>query len=378
MTNRLVTGGAERMLVALARAMDADRVTPVVACLKEAGPLASHLTDVGVRVHADLLRHKADVFVIDRLTRLFRQERIDAVCAVGSGGDRMFWSTLAAHQTGRACIVWSHVHPCPGHLAFERANRALYRSVDRFVALGERHRRALIRLENVPAGRTVVIRNGIDAAAFDRPDLRAEGRRRLGVPGDETVAIGIVANLRPEKRHDAFIEAARRLSGRYPQAVFHVIGGGPEEPTVRELADRSGLDGSRLRLHGERRDVDVVLQGLDIVCLCSEWQECLSIVMLEAMAAGKAFVGPALGSMDEVLVEGRTGRFVRPGDPASLTQVLGELIDDPEQRRGLGERARRKVQTEFRVEQMARGFEDLTLSLRRRRRGQHRRPCRVR
>ncbi len=378
-TNRLVTGGAEQMLVALARALDRRRVMPVVACLKEPGPLAAELEREGVPVHAHLLRHKADVFVIDRLMRLFRQERIDAVCAVGSGGDRMFWSTLAARRAGRPCIVWSHIHPCPGHPGFERPNRALYRQVDRFVALGRRHREALVRREHLPAGRVEVIRNGIDVEAFDCPNRRSEARRRLGlVDGGSSddggallnggpVAVGIVANLRPDKRHDVFIEAARRLAKPFSQAVFYVIGGGPEERAVRRWADGSRL-GDRLRLLGERDDVDVLMQGLDVVCLCSEWQECLSIVMLEAMAAGRAFVAPAVGSLDEALIDGETGRFVRPGDPVSLERVLAELLADPAQRLSLGQQARAKVRAEFRAEHMARRFEDLVHSVVRRRR----------
>lgn len=370
-TNRLVMGGAERMLIALARSLDRRRVVPVVACFREAGPLAEHIEQADITVHAELLRHKADVGVIERLIRLFRQERIDVVCAVGSGGDRMFWSTLAARKAGRACVVWSHVYPTRGHRGFERANRALYRCVDRFVALGERHRRVLSRLENVPAGRIEVIRNGIEVEAFDRPDLRPEARRRLGMPNDETVAVGIVANLRPEKRHDVFIEAAGRLVGRRTRPadqpgtkpVFYVIGAGPHETLVRQWAEKSGLPSDRLVLMGERHDVDVLMQGLDIVCLCSEWQECLSIVMLEAMAAGRAFVGPKLGSLDEALIDGVTGRFVRPGDTESLTQVLSELIRDPAQRAALGRGGREKVIAEFRTEHMAQGFERLTQSL---------------
>ena len=363
MTNRLVTGGAERMLITLARSLDRRQVTPVVACLKEPGELAPELQEAGVVVHADLLRHRADVFAIDRLVRLFRQERIDVVCAVGSGGDRMFWSVLAARQAGSACIVWSHVYPTRAHPGFERANRALYRSVDRFVALGARHRQALVWLENVPAGRVDVIRNGIDVDAYDRPDLRDEARRRLGLDDDEAVAVAILANLRPEKRHDVFIKAARRLAHRYPQAVFYVIGTGPEEASVLEWAARSGIPSRQLRLLGQRDDVQVLMQGLDIVCLCSEWQECLSIVMLEAMAAGRAFVGPAIGSLDEALVDGQTGRLVRPADPDSLERVLAELIADPAQRSALGQRARAKVLAEFRTEHMARAFEGLVASL---------------
>jgi glycosyltransferase involved in cell wall biosynthesis len=357
-TNRLAVGGAEQMLVTLAKALDRHRVIPSVACFKDAGPLASGLEAIGVRVHTHLLAHKYDALVIDRLARLIRSEGIDVLCAVGSGGDRMFWSTLAARHTGRACIVWSHLSPRSGYMGFERSNRAIYRWVNRFVASGRRHRLLLIREENLPAGRTVVIRNGIEVEKLDRPDLRDEGRRRLNVPDPKCVAIGIIANFRRYKRHDVFVEAASRLVRRHPQAVFYIIGTGHDEPTIRGWMVNAGLTGQELRLLGERDDLLTLIQGLDVVCLCSEW-ECMSIVMLEAMAAGKAFVGPAIGSLDEALIHGQTGLMIRPADAVSLANALEELIVDPVRRTSLGRQARTKVMAEFRSEIMARAFEDL-------------------
>jgi len=362
-TNRLATGGAEHMLITLARLLDRRRVVPLAACLQEPGPLACQLEAAGVGVHTYLSRHKADVFTVDRLTRLIRRESIDAICAVGSGGDRMFWSTLAARQTGIPSIVWSHVYPYPGHLGFERTNRFLYRCVDCFVALGRRHRLALIRREHIPAGRVMVIRNGIEVDRLDRPDLRAEGRQRLGLGAADAVAVGIVANLRPDKRHDVFIDAASRIAGERPDAVFYIIGGGAGESSVRRLIRDSGLSDERLRFLGERTDLPLLMQGLDVVCLCSEWQECLSVVMLEAMAAGRAFVGPAIGSLDEALIDGHTGRMIPPADALALAKVLTELIADSDQRLRLGRNARDKVNKEFRADQMAKAFENLVGSL---------------
>lgn len=350
------------MLISLASSLDCRRVVSVVACLKDAGPLASELTRAGITVYSGLLKHKADVFAVPRLAQVFREEQIDAVCAVGSGGDRMFWSSLAASFVGRPCLVWAHLSPTASDPTFEWANQALYRRVDRFIAGGKRHREAMIRIAHVPAGKIDVIRNGIDVAVFDRPDLRRPGRHLLGLDDDRAVAVGIVGNFRAEKRHDVFIESARRLTGRRPRAVFYIIGGGPEERRVRDWAVRSGLGAERLRLMGQPDDVSVLMQGLDIVCLCSD-SECQSIVMLEAMAAGRAFVGPNAGSLDEALIDGQTGRFVRPGDADSLTAVLDELIADPQQRARLGESARTKVYAEFTARQMARGFEDLVQSL---------------
>ena len=99
-TNRLAPGGAEQMLVRLALQLDPRLVRPVVLCLKDPGPWAERLRGRDVPLHAHLLAHKYDFRVIGRIRRLIEQYSPAVVMAVGNGGDRMFWSTLAAPKAG--------------------------------------------------------------------------------------------------------------------------------------------------------------------------------------------------------------------------------------------------------------------------------------
>jgi glycosyltransferase involved in cell wall biosynthesis len=359
-TNRLEHGGAEHMLITLALHLLDGPLRPVVACLKDAGPLAGRLRNRGVTLYTDLLRHRFDVGVLLRLRRVIEQESIGTIIAVGSGGDRMFWSTLAGRWCGIKVIVWSHVFPDPAHLGFEWPNRLLYRYVDRFVALGQRHRKALVEMENVPDARTVVIPNGIDTAAFDCSERRAPVRARLGL-SDEQTAVAIVANLREDKRHDLFIQAAQILAGRYPTTRFYIVGDGPRREAVIRLARATNLLDRRVFLLGARDDVADLMQAFDVVCLCSEWQECLPITMIEAMAAGKAFVAPDMGSLDEALIDGQTGRFLRECSAAGLVEVLTDLMENPSRRADLGSAAQRCARERFTADQMARRFEETIL-----------------
>ena len=395
-TNTLAPGGAEAMLVRLARSLDRSRVRPVVACLKEPGALAAELQADGLEVHANLLAHKLDWRVIGRLGELAGPR--GCLVAVGSGGDRMFWSALAGRRYRLPVIVWSHIFPTPDHLAFEWTNRRLYRWVNAFVALGRRHAEALADLEGVPRNRIHIIRNGIEVAPESPrascclpvpPDaneptastpLPSQGRgqgegflptgtappdersdlppapARRGEPGRE-VTIGLVANFRPDKDHGLFLEAARRVLAARPQARFVLVGDGPTRRDVEPLAAR--LPADRIILTGYRADARNLIRGMDVVCLTSAWQECLSIAMLEAMAEGKAFVAPRIGSLDEALIDGVTGRVFEPRTPERLAEVLIELIDYPQERERLGQAARELVTHKFTAQTMARGFEEL-------------------
>lgn len=368
-TNRLEHGGAEWMLLSLAKHLPAVGVQPAVICLKDAGPLTHECRTAGIPVFASLLHHKYDLAAIGRIRRLIERDGANgynAIVAVGSGGDRMFWSTLAGHAGGVPVVVWSHWCPTPTEQRFELPNRLLYRWVDRFIALGSRHADALAEIERVPRGLIEIIHNGIDIARFDHADQRASVRSALGLAADD-IAIAIVANLRREKRHDLFIEAARRLSTAHPRTRFFIIGDGPDRVAVHSAAQRSGLKPPTLQLLGPRDDMPSLYAGLDICCLCSDL-ECFSITMLESAASGCAFVGPDCGAMNEFLIDGVTGLATPPADAAALTAALDRLIRDPHLRDQIAANARKSVRAEFPIQHTAESFADLFSTLVTRRR----------
>ncbi len=368
-TNRLENGGAERMLLSLVQQLPRLGVRPYILCLKDAGPLSPQCRELDIPVFEGLLHSKTDAAVIPRLQRILVEHGIDIVVAAHSGGDRMFWTTLAGRSMGVPVVVWSHWFPLANQHHFERANRALYRFVDSFVALGEAHRLALIRHEHVPAGRITVIPNAIELGRFlgdgsTKSPLGPtcnEARKRLRLSKNQ-FAVAIIANLRREKRHDVFIEAARRLAAEHPEMRFLIIGDGPHRDAVQAAAAASGLDHEILRLTGPRDDIPELLAGIDVSCLCSE-QECFSVSMLEAAAAGCPFVGPDTGSLPEFLEDRVTGLVIKPADVSSLADALLELSADAALRQRIVREARKKVFARFCIESMAETFADLFASL---------------
>lgn len=357
LTTDLQPGGAELMLASLVRRLPRFGVKPYMACLKSGGELGGRCRDEGTPVFENLLRHKFDFGVLVRIRRLLAEHDIDAIVSAQSGGDRMFWATLAGRLSGTPVVVWSHWMPRPGEGHFERANRAIYRFVDAFASLGEAHRQALIRNAFVPAGRVAVIHNGIEMDRFAGGVGREAARRQLGLSENE-VAVAMIANLRPEKRHDVFIAAAKRASAGRPNVRFFVVGDGPHREAVRRAAAASGLSEEVLRLLGRRDDVAALLPAFDMSCLCSE-VECFSVTMLEAAAAGVAFIGPDVGCLGEFLTHLQTGWVIRPADVPSLTDAIAALATDAGLRQRLSQTARDKVSREFSLDRTAEAFAGL-------------------
>ncbi len=355
--NNLASGGAEHLLFDLTAGLKAEgKYRPIVACLQLAGPESEKFENQGIKVCQRLLRDKYDLTVIPRLMRVIIQHKIRIVVPVGSGGDRMFWSTLSAKLAGAKVAVWSHTYSQPGHPEFELANRALYPLVDKFIALGSRHKNCLTWRDKVPEGKITVIRNGIDVKKFANRQWRDRARAILGLADEHIIAIAIIANLRQSKRHDIFIEAAKKIVRHVRNVHFFIIGDGPNRINVNKWAKESELQGQFLSMLGHRDDLPHILPGLDIDCLCSEYQECLSLSAIQAMAAGVPVISNFIGSMDEIITNNETGFFYQPLSSDALANKILEIIDKPPLRAEVAESAFRMVRDKFDTTNMVSEF----------------------
>ena len=347
-------GGAETLLVELVRRMDRRRFAPELCCLKRFGPLGEVLA-AEVPAFTGLLAHKYDLRVLPRLIRLMRRRRIDAVVTVGTGGDKMFWGRLAAYAAG-VPVICSALHSTGLPDRVERLNRLLAPLTDAFVAVAEPHARYIAEHEGCPARKVVVIPNGVDTDRFRPrwPDQRL--RRELGLP-DAAPVVAIIAALRPEKNHALFLEASARVRAELPEARMLVVGDGPCRAELESLAERLGLAGA-VHFAGTRRDVPEILSIVDLVVLSSH-MEANPVCLLEAMACEKPVVATAVGSVGEVVHDGRTGRLVAPGDAEAMARCIVELLRDPPRAAAMGRAGREAVLLHGSIDRMVTGYESM-------------------
>ena len=203
-----------------------------------------------------------------------------------------------------------------------------------------------LRRELVPAGKVVVIPNGLDLGAFAPRRPRPRVRRVI-----------TVANLRQEKAHEVLLAAAAVVLARYSDAEFWIVGDGARYQELTDLAARSGLSG-RVRFLGHREDVPALLAESDAFVLPSR-SEAFPGGLMEAMAAGLPVVATAVGGNRELVRHGENGLLVPPGDAEAIVSALLELMASPERAAGLGEAARASVEDRFSFERMVSTFENL-------------------
>jgi glycosyltransferase involved in cell wall biosynthesis len=291
-----------------------------------------------------------------RICRLIRSHDIDIVHVDGITN---FVPALAAALT-RTPVVWHYNDHLPDPLRrlLLRQVRALASTV---IVQGEGLRETRTGSDPKLSGKTVVLYPGIDLREFDPgrydPQTRARLREELGVPGDGPL-IGMIGNMNRFKGHAYFIRAAQPIKEQVQAAKFLVVGRKLDtDPDYWEQMQRLTADcGLRddLIFTGFREDIAGLLTALDVFVLSSVLESCPNVV-LEAMAMRVPVVATDVGAVSELVLDGRTGFVVPPGDAEAIARaVLACLAMPQEQVRNMTDAARKRVENTFAVDIIAR------------------------
>ena len=350
LASTLVTGGAEKVVRALALGLPEHGFDTHILCLHGLGTEGMELSEQGATVHFGLARGRFDPAVLFRLSRIMRR-RAGAVLVTLDHHDAIFWGGLASLMAGvrqRVLCVHSTGLWSTGR-SFSITDRIVLPLYGRVTALAKLHGEYLSRKERVSPAKVVIINNGIDTKRF-RPAASDETRRSLRerhkIP-DGVFVVTIVAALRPEKNHEMFLRAASRLAGNNGDTLFLIVGEGQEAGKLQTLSDELSL-GDTVRFMGLRKDIPDILALSDASVLCSyPVVETFPLSVLEAMACGIPVVATPVGSIPEMITDGVEGLLVPPGDIGALSGALERLAGDPAARRRMGEAGRERVTGDF-------------------------------
>ena len=264
----------------------------------------------------------------------------------------------ALAKSGRTLLVW-HLHD---YLSNRPAMKPLLRGLLSRCALvvANSHSVAADVRAALPQGPEVVaIYNAVDLERFKPAGPVLDLDRIAGLPAADagTIRIGLVATFAFWKGHEVFLRAAAATSG---MSRFYIIGG-PVYATVgsqRTLAELRTLAGSlglldRVGFTGFVEDVPAAMRALDVVVHASTEPEPFGLVIVQAMACGRAVIISEAGGAAE-LVESEVSALVHPpGDVRKLALAMERLIADAGLRAQLSAAGRRRVEERFAISKMA-------------------------
>jgi phosphatidyl-myo-inositol dimannoside synthase len=161
-----------------------------------------------------------------------------------------------------------------------------------------------------------------------------------------------VSRLVPRKGQDTVLRALPRLLADVPDAVYRIVGNGPELPRLQALAQELRLD-RHVEFYGQVSDSERarLLDECKVFVLATRATptdfEGLGIAVLEAMQQGKPVVVTRAGGVPELVEDGRTGIVVEPDDSEALAAALSGLLRDPGRAAMLGANARLAVTEKY-------------------------------
>jgi glycosyltransferase involved in cell wall biosynthesis len=238
--------------------------------------------------------------------------------------------------------------------------RALARAcTDRVIAISERQSQEIsgqYRIGRPEQFRVIPL--GFDFA--ETQGDRACLRHSLGISQAE-VAIGIVGRLCEVKNHDMFLQAAAMVL-RDPSvgARFVIVGDGHLRERLERKSIRLGISDAVV-FTGFRADAASIASALDIVALTS-LNEGTPLTLIEGMSCGRPVVATEVGGVPDLMgprmrtTDGFTlwehGLTVPGGDVEAFARALRFLVERPQLRVEMGDRARAFVTTSLSRERL--------------------------
>jgi glycosyltransferase involved in cell wall biosynthesis len=349
-------GGAEMMVFRLSEELRHRGHTVVpVGPANGIGWLGDLFRGAGVSPEVFRMRGPVDPGCLQRLVRLLREQRIDAIHS--HEFTMAVYGAAASRLLGLPQVITMHggLRVCKA-LRRRVALRWAMRNSEHTVMVSRATRRDFAKQLGVDEAKFAVVPNGVPANGGSASSVRAEFEVK---PGDCVMLA--VGTLERHKGHAVLLEALARLESRGVSTPWKLIiaggRGGDQQETLSQFVVDEGLEG-RVHIVTNRNDIPDLLALADIFLMPS-LKEGLPMALLEAMTAGKAIIASATSGIPEAIDHGRDGLLVTPGDVGALSDALRALLTDPVRRHMLGTAAAARARKEFTVQVMAERYEAL-------------------
>ena len=361
----LDTGGAEVMLLRLLSRMNPDLFSNSVVSLIKPGVIGSRIHSFGIPVrHLGFSLGRISFSGLVKLYCFLRKIRPDilqtwmyhanilgSVTAVMSGIP-VIWNIQASIRQIRGYKPLTLLLVALGSVLSRPTRAIVFNSMKGMLdheKIGYRSRRNLF------------IPNGFDTDDYrPNPAIRDEVKKELSIP-DNTLCVGLLARFHPVKDHRLFLEAAQIINQKGICAHF-ILCGDRVDCDNQELMKWIGELhlSSVVHLLGRREDMPSIMTAMDTIVSCSV-SEGFSNVIGEAMACGVPCVVTDVG--DSSLIVGETGRVISSRSPDALAQAVVDLLQSPEKRKALGDRARNRIKEHFSLDEVVKKYETLYLQV---------------
>lgn len=231
---------------------------------------------------------RGKLLYVKKLSQFLKDRTYDVIHINTGSFFTLFLCSLVSKLRGKKAKVIAHTHSVltyqgAGQLSITLAKTLWKYVADYYFACSIPAGEYMFPKKIVASSRFRVIRNAIDSDKFVyNKEIRHEYRDLLGVKNE--LLIGHVGRFVEVKNHEFLIRVFKHVHDRQANVKLVLVGTGELEEKIRKVVRSLGLE-HVVMFMGQRRDVNKIMQALDILLLPS-LREGLGVVAVEAQAAG--------------------------------------------------------------------------------------------
>lgn len=169
---------------------------------------------------------------------------------------------------------------------------------------------------------------------------------------DSKIVIGNLSRLYKVKGLDVFIKAANIIAKKYSEVIFLIGGSGPQKEFLKQMINEYNLN-DRVFLLGSIKNPYDFFNSIDINVI-SSYSETFPYSILEATALEKCCISSKVGSVPDLIEDGKNGFLFDTGDYEGLAQKIEILLQNKNLIKEFGQLLSKKAKEKFSAENMAR------------------------
>lgn len=170
----------------------------------------------------------------------------------------------------------------------------------------------------------------------------------------------LISRMLWDKGIREYVEAAKKIKAKFPNTIFQLLGpsGVENRTSIDEKIIHCWVNENIIDYLGEKQDVRPYIENSSCVILPS-YREGTSRVLLEAASIGRPTIASNVPGCKEIIDNGVTGLLCNPRDSDDLTNKIETFMNfSLQERKLMGEKARKKVIQEFNQEIVNKLFVD--------------------
>ena len=266
------------------------------------------------------------------IVSIIRREKVEYIhCNTPTGG-------ILGRLAGKKCKVKKVIYQAHGFHFYKGApmkNWLLYYPVEKWLA---RYTDALITINREDyelAKSKMKLRNGgkvyyvpgvgIDTSQYRVDEVTQKSKRAELSLENEDIAVISMGDLIARKKYETAIRAVAETEN--DRIHYFICGEGPEETSLRALADSLGVT-NQIHFLGFRSDIKELLSAADIFFFTTR-QEGLPRSAMEAMASGLPCVVSRVRGNTDLLEDGVGGYLCDVKDVSAYAEKINILFSDP-------------------------------------------------